>query len=145
MEPVFGTRRDDLVYAARPGAYGLALDERSRIAIVRLEDDRYFLPGGGIEPDETPETCLLREFAEEIAWSIRLGPLLGRATQFVESVRGPLEVRAHYFSVALLSPITAPAEHQCFWLPPIEAIPLMAREADRWAIGNLLSTGSPAP
>jgi 8-oxo-dGTP diphosphatase len=142
MEPVFGTRRADLVYVERPGAYGLALDEHDRIAIVQLADNRYFLPGGGIEQDETPETCLLREFAEEIAWSARIGTLLGRATQFVESVRGPLEVRAHYFSVTPMAPIAGPAEHDCFWLPPMEAIPLMAREADRWAIGHLLAADS---
>lgn len=37
---------------------------------------RWYLPGGGIDFGETPEQCLIREFAEETGLVVRPGPVL---------------------------------------------------------------------
>jgi 8-oxo-dGTP pyrophosphatase MutT (NUDIX family) len=37
-----------------------------RVALLENERDEWELPGGRLEPGEAPETCLVREFAEEL-------------------------------------------------------------------------------
>ena len=41
------------------------LVEAGRVVLLENERDECELPGGRLEPGETPETCLVREFAEE--------------------------------------------------------------------------------
>jgi ADP-ribose pyrophosphatase YjhB (NUDIX family) len=57
-------------------AYGLCFDPCGRIVLVQLDDGFWTLPGGNVEPDETPldETpldTLLREVAEVRPWRPR--------------------------------------------------------------------------
>jgi mutator protein MutT len=46
--------------------------------VVLLENERseWELPGGRIEPGETPEDCLAREMNEELGITVEIGPLL---------------------------------------------------------------------
>jgi 8-oxo-dGTP pyrophosphatase MutT (NUDIX family) len=40
------------------------------------EEERFFrLPGGRMEPDESPARCAAREFAEEMGIEVKVGPL----------------------------------------------------------------------
>ena len=110
--------------------------------IVKLGEDRYYLPGGGLEAGETPEHCLVREVAEELAHEALIGQPLGRAVQYLESIRfGPIIVEAHYFRVTLGGALAREPEHEALWLPCAEAARLLTREADRWALGTLLGGG----
>jgi 8-oxo-dGTP diphosphatase len=139
MEPIFGEPQPGTRYVDRPGAYALIRDETGRMPIMQIEPGRHFLPGGGMEPGETPEHCLIREIAEEIGHAALIGEPLGRATQYVDSLRiGPVAVRAHYFRARLGGALPVHPEHACLWLPPEAAIPLLVREADRWAITRFL-------
>ena len=42
------------------------LVEAGRVVLLENERDEWELPGGRLEPGEAPETCLAREFAEEL-------------------------------------------------------------------------------
>jgi 8-oxo-dGTP pyrophosphatase MutT (NUDIX family) len=42
------------------------LVEAGRVVLLENERDEWELPGGRLEPGEPPETCLVREFAEEL-------------------------------------------------------------------------------
>jgi 8-oxo-dGTP pyrophosphatase MutT (NUDIX family) len=53
----------------RPAARALVVDPDDRVLLVRFEfpaGTRWALPGGGIEPGETPEEAIRRELVEEV-------------------------------------------------------------------------------
>jgi 8-oxo-dGTP diphosphatase len=66
----------------RVGAYAIAQDSGGRLLLVRASGHlavagMWFLPGGGIEHDETPEDALRREVHEETGLLVGEPSLLG--------------------------------------------------------------------
>lgn len=49
---------------------GLVLDSQKRFLLLKEEHGRWDLPGGGLEPGETPEECLKREITEEMGLEV---------------------------------------------------------------------------
>ena len=72
--PQFGERRAGRTYADRPAAFGI-LERDERIAVVRIAkpDGATWidLPGGGVDPGETPEEGVVRVFCSRGAMSMR--------------------------------------------------------------------------
>lgn len=59
-----------------PAAVAWIYDEAGRLLVVQLHgNDLWGLPGGGIEPDETPEQTVVRETMEETGLEIRVDSL----------------------------------------------------------------------
>lgn len=95
--PLFGTKLAGVEYRLRPGAYALVYDERGRVALVHEEGD-WYLPGGGLEADETAEQALVREVHEECGCGVVIEGELAGAIEFLETRAGRrLEVHARYF------------------------------------------------
>ncbi len=80
----FGTCVDGRVYRPRPGSYAVLLDDRGRIAVLRTPKG-FFLPGGGADPGESPETTVRREVLEESGHEIAIEHALGRAIEYVDA------------------------------------------------------------
>ena len=58
------------------------LEKDGKILIARRRDDdrqagKWEFPGGTVEPDETPQTCLKREMQEEFGISVTVGRVFG--------------------------------------------------------------------
>lgn len=69
--PAFPTRPPDSVQL-------VLLDSQRRVLLQKREDLRIWsLPGGGIEPGETPEEAALREALEETGFAVRLSHCVG--------------------------------------------------------------------
>lgn len=61
----FGSKKRTVHYVLRPSCYTIIFNSSaSNIAVIQ-KGDRYFLPGGGMEGNETKEECVHRELLEE--------------------------------------------------------------------------------
>src|SRR5262245_1795006 len=68
----------------RPSAYALVLNDAGLLAVVRSKNGT-FLPGGGIDKNESAEQAVVREAMEECGFQLRVGSCVNRAIQFVGS------------------------------------------------------------
>jgi ADP-ribose pyrophosphatase YjhB (NUDIX family) len=65
----------------RIAAYGVCRDADGRLLLARASSSltvrgRWFLPGGGVQHDESPPDSLRREMDEETGLAVVVGPLL---------------------------------------------------------------------
>jgi 8-oxo-dGTP diphosphatase len=121
---------------AQAGAYALINDAEDRVLLVRAVNGRFYLPGGRIEPSETPEQALAREVEEECGWSIRVTEPLGEAFQPI--LGGSVMLRATYWRAEVTGLVHEEPEHQMLWTPGAEAASRVHRAADADAILSFL-------
>ena len=114
------------------GAYALIHDSEDRVLLVRAANGRFYLPGGRIEPGETPEQALAREIEEECGWAVRVAEPLGEAFQPI--FEGSVMLRAAYWRAEILDVAHEEPEHQLLWTPRAEAASRLHRASDASAI-----------
>ena len=140
--PVFGERAPNVRYTLRPGAYAFLRRAHDELALVRTPQG-VFLPGGGIEADETPEAALVREVMEECGFVVRAGAWAAHAVQFVYStVEGKhFEKRCIFMQAEIVSSAGTPTErdHELVWVSREEACKILAHESQRWAVATWAS------
>ena len=71
MIPRFGPPPGRQNYRLRPGAYAVLIrDGRALLTFQREPDPEFQLPGGGVDPGESPLAALHREVHEETGWTL---------------------------------------------------------------------------
>lgn len=137
-QPTFGQCPDGVERRIRPGAYAVIFDAQGRFAAVR-GINKLFLPGGGIEPNESPEEALSREVREECAHEVIIGQFLGSAVQYFSESDGSRHWEFHcsYFAAQFGVPLDTEPEHELIWLELSEADKL-AFDVHRWGVSKML-------
>jgi len=135
----FGKRNSDAEYRRRPGAYAIILNGEGKFAAVGWRDT-YLLPGGGIDPGESPEEALIREVREECACEVLIGKFLGSGIQYFTNEKGGnWEFHCSYFEAQFGAPLDNEPEHTLHWLDVSDAGKLLAHEIHGWAVNQMMN------
>jgi 8-oxo-dGTP diphosphatase len=129
--PVRGQR-----YIHRPGAY--AILPRGGQLLLTYQGDPHFeyqLPGGGIDPGESPIAALHREVFEETGWRIAAPRKIGTFRRFAYMPDYDMyaEKICHIYLAVPVRPHGPPREagHAAVWAAPENALDLLYNQGDR--------------
>ncbi len=130
-------------YTTRPGAYAVLVRGRSVLVTFQAEPEPEMqLPGGGIDPGESPIAALHREVWEETGWTITHPRWLTTYRRFVYMPEYDMhaEKLCHIFFARPALRLSDPAEpmHTALWLAPDEAMDAIQTPGDRAALGAVL-------
>ena len=151
----FGPKDPGADYKDRPAAVGLAL-KGDHLAVVRVtkpgQPPWLDLPGGAVDPGETEDEAVVREFGEETGLVVRPGVELERAAQYFFSEGRPFRNVGPLMIVDVTGEdpdLKIEADHELVWIDPAEAIGRLRHDSHAWAVACLvrarLSRPDPRP
>lgn len=123
-------------YTMRPGAYAL-LPRNGQLLLTcqTSPEPEIQLPGGGIDPGESPLRALHREVFEETGWHIARARKLGAFRRFTYMPEYDLwaEKLCHIYVAWPTIQLSQPPEpeHEVVWLPPEAAVQALYNDGDR--------------
>ena len=135
--------RPGVSYTRRPGAYAILWRNDALLLTHQAEPVPEFqLPGGGIDPGESPVAALHREVFEETGWRIARPRKLGAFRRFTYMPEYDLwaEKLCHIylaFPVRRHGPPSEPG-HTAIWMPVALAARELGNDGDRAFVENLL-------
>ncbi|MFT6450584.1 MAG: 8-oxo-dGTP diphosphatase [Halocynthiibacter sp.] len=130
-------------YTYRPGAYGILLrGAEILLTYQRSPEPEFQLPGGGIDPGESPIAALHREVMEETGWRIGAPRLAGCFRRFIYMPDYDIwaEKLCYIFvarPVACLGAASEP-DHSAIWMPAKLSLDVIAGEGNRAALRSIL-------
>jgi 8-oxo-dGTP pyrophosphatase MutT (NUDIX family) len=139
--PQFGPALDS--YNDRPSSYVVILED-SRGLLVLEVGGAWHLPGGGIDPDEDPETATVREAREEGGLSISNLEYLGQANQFFPATDvGDINKVGHFFKgdLTTIDSSGGESDHRLAWMSPENFLASNANDFHKWAVKRALNGG----
>jgi 8-oxo-dGTP diphosphatase len=112
--------------------------QKNKIAVIQTNDGKYFLPGGGIEKNETHEECSKREAIEEMGMRVEIGQFIGCAQRYFYSTNEfKFYLGEGYFYLCdMIKQLGNPLEedHTLKWLELEQAIKNLFHEHQSWAV-----------
>ena len=143
--PQFGQPHPVQESRDRPAAFGIAPRD-GRIALVRVTypDAPPFLdlPGGALDPGETAQEALIREFGEETGLKVLAEREIARADQyFLTKGDEPVNNRCIFFEARLAGEgpeLKIEEDHELVWLEPDEAVRRLRHDAHAWGVAAWL-------
>jgi 8-oxo-dGTP diphosphatase len=130
-------------YRRRPGVYAV-LRLRDSVLLTHQAEPipEYQLPGGGIDPGESPVAALHREVFEETGWRIAAPRRLGAFRRFTYMPEYDLwaEKVCHIYLARPVRPHGPPTEagHTAIWMPLPMVVEQLANDGDRAFVQRLL-------
>ncbi|HBZ43024.1 MAG TPA: NUDIX hydrolase [Maritimibacter sp.] len=122
-------------YRPRPGAYAI-LPREGKLLLTHQDEPtpEFQLPGGGIDPGESPLIALYREVREETGWHIARPRRLGFFRRFAYMPEYDLwaEKVCHVFVAHPVREKHEPTEpgHEAVWMDPEFAVSLLGNAGD---------------
>lgn len=125
-----------VAYRDRPGAYGVLL--RDGEVLLAMQNGALLLPGGGVDPGESPVRALHREVLEETGWRIgglRRLEVFSRYCWLPEYRYHARKVQ-HVYLARPIRPLGPPSEpdHVAVWMRAARAVNHLAVEGEARAL-----------
>lgn len=131
-------------YRDRMGAYAIIAGADGALLLVD-ESGELQLPGGGIDPGESPVQALHREVREETGWRIAQPRRIGGFLRFVWLPDYGFWARKVQlvFVARAVRPLGPPTEdwHLPLWMAPADAARRLDVEGDRAMVRRAIATG----
>jgi 8-oxo-dGTP diphosphatase len=144
--PQFGAPEPGRSYPDRPAAF-VVVEQAGRIACVRVAwrrgGPKIDLPGGGLDPGETPAAAAARECGEEAGLRVSVaGEAFAAADHFfVNDLGQSNNTRGLFFEGRLEAPapeLKIEDDHSLLWLEPLDALRMLDRDSHAWALAAWL-------
>lgn len=135
----FGNRIVGFKYKDREAVYGLLL-KNEKVAIVETPKG-FFLPGGGVEENETHEECLIREMKEEIGIEVKLNEYTGKSVLYYMSPENKIcyNLYGSFYTVDEAKRVVkSEDDHKLVWMDLNEAISKLKLIYQVWAIEKVV-------
>jgi len=140
---------DDLAYADRWAAFGIAEGANGAIALVEVRKPGkppYFdLPGGAVDAGEDEPTAIVREFGEETGLVVEVGRRVVEVIQpFLKSDGQPVRNFGGIYGVTVTADrpdLKVEDDHTLVWLDPRDAVVALRHDAHAWAVAAWLRRG----
>lgn len=133
--------KQDVLYKKRIASYGLLLDENEKIGVIKTSTG-YFLPGGGLEENETLEECLIREFKEEASIEVKVNNKESEITYYFYSttLNEHMESVGHFYKCSYEKKLELKCEddHELIWLELDVASNILFLENQKKAVRKCL-------
>lgn len=121
MKLTFGNMIENKSYQLRKCAYAIIFNTtKNKVLTVHNGKDFHFLPGGGIEGDESDKECIEREMLEETGYRATVGSFVANAEYyFISSKNEYLISDGNFYLAELGEKVQEPIElnHLTEWLP----------------------------
>jgi 8-oxo-dGTP diphosphatase len=138
MDKIFGNKLEGYEYRPRQAVYAIIFnDTREEVVTVKTPDGYYWLPGGGIEGDESHSNCLRREVLEETGYDIEIADSIGKAKQyFITPNNEHIANEGNFYLAHLLSKVSDPIEddHSLTWIPVSSVKELLYHQHQVWGV-----------
>jgi 8-oxo-dGTP diphosphatase len=138
--PVFGVQIPGCTYVPRPSAYALVRNSAGEWAVVRTPNGCY-LPGGGMEADESPEQAVEREAREECGFVVETRAPIASAIEYVYSVEEKeyFAKECHFLEAVIVGTVQPEEDdHELLWLPLDKAVASLLHESHRWVLQRVV-------
>ena len=122
-------------YRLRPGVYAILWNGSQMLLTFQSEPlPELQLPGGGVDPGESPGPALAREVLEETGWTLSGARRLGAFRRFTYMPEYKLwaEKLCHIYVArpALRRGLPSEAHHEVVWMSPRDAVAALGNEGD---------------
>ena len=135
----FGEKLPGRDYRPRTAGYGVLMRD-GRIACARIGYDnfKYDLPGGAVDPGETPEIAVVREFGEETGLKVEVArPITDLLHYFIHDDGTAYNNHCHFFEMRQTGDIPearCEPDHELVWLEPMQTLANLKNEGYAWAV-----------
>lgn len=138
-EMEFGKKMDGVTYRKRDAVYAVIMDIRMNKVAIMMNNSKGFLPGGGMNPNETHVECLERESLEETGFTLQVHHYLGNAKQYFQTRQKEYLLNdGHFYTGQFGLYASSPAEddHMLVWMNFEEAKKILFHESHAWAVSE---------